>query len=61
MKTKGTKHDKYTNDYRYNNTVVLRLDNFQTLEIEDLCSRYKTTKSAVIRLAINQLIKSLEE
>lgn len=61
MKTKGTKHNKYTNDYRYNTTAVIRLDNFQALQIEDLCNRYKTTKSAVIRLAINQLIKSLEE
>lgn len=59
-KAKGTHHNKYTNEYKYNNTVVVRIDAFQALQIEELCKQYSTTKTAVVRLAINQLIKNLD-
>ena len=60
-KQKNTKHNKYTNDYKYNNTLVVRIDAFQDLQIEELCNKYNTTKAAVVRLAINNLIKTIEE
>ena len=60
-KEKGTKHNKYTNDIKYNNTVVVRIDAFQALQIEELCNRYSTTKTAVVRLAINNLFKLIED
>lgn len=61
MKTKGTKHDKYTNAPKYNNTVVIRLDNYQQLLLEEICHKFNTTKSAIIRLSLNQFIKSYNE
>ena len=60
-KQKNTKHNKYTNAYKYDNTLVVRIDAFQDLHIEELCNKYNTTKAAVVRLAINNLIKTIEE
>lgn len=57
MKPKGTKHDKYTNTAKYNNATVIRLDNYQHLLLDELCDKYGTNKSAIIRLALNQFIK----
>lgn len=60
-KQKGTTHNKYTNQAKYNNTTVVRLDNYQAMCLDEFCYKYSTTQSAIIRLALNRLIKELNE
>lgn len=54
-----TPHNKYTNKARYSELVAIRLDAYQALALEELCTEYGTTKTAIIRLAINKLIREV--